>query len=45
MIASTQITNSEIFAFIAVPVFKILSRKTLFINKKDKRNCQKVGSF
>ena len=32
MIASTQITNSEIFAFIAVLVFKLLSHKGLFIN-------------
>ena len=30
MIASTQITNTEIFAFIAVLVFKLLSRKVLF---------------
>ena len=43
MIASTQITNTEIFAFIAVLVFKLLSRKVLFINKKDNRNCYKVG--
>ena len=39
MIASTQITNAEIFAFIAVLVFQLLSRKILFINRKDKRNC------
>ena len=39
MIASTQITNPEIFAFIAVVVFKLLNRKVLFINKKDNRNC------
>ena len=39
MIASTQITNTEIFAFIVVLVFKLFSRKVLFINKKDKRNC------
>ena len=38
MIASTQITNTEIFAFIAVLVFKLLSRKVLFINRKDNRN-------
>ena len=38
-IASTQITNTEIFAFIAVLVFKLLSRKVLFINRKDNRNC------
>ena len=38
MIALTQITNSEIFAFITLPVFKILIPKVLFINRKDKRN-------
>ena len=37
MIASTQITNTEIFAFITVLVFKLLSRKVL--NRKDNRNC------
>ena len=44
MIASTQIANTESFAFTAVPVFKLLSRNFLFINK-DSRNCQKVGYF
>ena len=39
MIASTQMTNTEIFAFIAIPVFTLLSRKLLFINRKDNRNC------
>ena len=39
MIASTQITNTEIFAFITVLVFKLLSRNVLFINRKDNRNC------
>ena len=34
MIASTQITNTEIFAFIAVQVLKLLSRKVLFIKTK-----------
>ena len=38
MIASTQITNSEIFAFIAVLIFKLLSRKVLFINRQDNKN-------
>ena len=38
MIALTQITNSEIFALIAVLVFKLLNPKVLFINRKDKRN-------
>ena len=37
MIASTQITNTEIFAFIAVLDFKLLSRKVLFIDRKDKK--------
>ena len=39
MIASTQITNPENFAFIAVLVFKLSSRKVLLINRKDNRNC------
>ena len=39
MIASTKITNSDIFAFIAVLVFKLLSHKVLFIKRKDNRNC------
>ena len=39
MIASTQITDTEIFAFIAVLDFKLLCRKVLFINRKDNKNC------
>ena len=39
MIASSQITITEIFAFIAVVVFKLLSRTFLFINRKDNINC------
>ena len=39
MIASTQIVNTEIFSFIVVLVFKLLSRNVLFINRKDNRNC------
>ena len=39
MIISTQIINTESFALIAVLVFKLLSRKVLFINGKDNRNC------
>ena len=31
---STQITNTVIFAFIAILVFKLLSYKVLFINEK-----------
>ena len=34
MITPTQITNSESFEFIAVLVFKLLSRKVLFISRK-----------
>ena len=45
MITSTQITNTEIFASIAVLIVKLLSRKTLFINRKDSRNYQKAGHF
>ena len=37
MITSTPITNSEIFVFIAVLVFKLLSREVLFINRKDNK--------
>ena len=45
MIASTQITNTKIFAFIAALVFKLLSCNVLFINRKDIRNYDKVGYF
>ena len=39
MIASPQIDNIEIFAFITVLVPTLLSRKFLFVNRKDNRNC------
>ena len=39
MIASTQITTTNIFGFIAVMVFNLLSRKVLFLNIKDNKNC------
>ena len=39
MIASTQITNTETFAFTSVLVSKLLSRKDLLINRKGNRNC------
>ena len=45
MINSTQVTNMEIFQIIAVLVFKLLSREVLFINRKCKMNCYKVGYF
>ena len=35
--ASTQITNTEHFAFVTVLPFKVFSRKVLFINRKDNR--------
>ena len=38
MIVSTQITNTEIFIFIAVLVFKLLNYKVLFIHREDNRN-------
>ena len=41
MIASTQITNTEIFTIIAVLVFKLLSLKVLFTNRKDKKKLLK----
>ena len=43
MIASRQITNTEIFTLIAVEVSKLLSHKVLFKNRKDNRNFSKVG--
>ena len=36
---STQTTNTEFFSFIAVLVFKLMSRKVLFKKRKDNRNC------
>ena len=38
MIVSTQTRNTEIFVFVTVLVFMLLSRKGLFINRKDNRN-------
>ena len=38
MIAPTEITNTEIFAFIAVLVLK-LKLKCLFVDRQDNRNC------
>ena len=49
MIGSTHITNTEIFALIAFLVFKLLSRKVLFINRKDNRKSRllfkKIANF
>ena len=38
MIALTQKANTEIQAFTAALVSKLLSRKVLFVNRKDNRN-------
>ena len=43
MIASIQITQNEVFTSIAVEAFKLVGNRVLFIDKKDNRNCQKVG--
>ena len=39
MITSTQITNTEVLAFITVLDFKLLRYKILLINRKDNGNC------
>ena len=43
MIASIQITHNEVFTSIAAEAFKLVGNRVLFIDKKDNRNCQKVG--
>ena len=45
MITTTEITNTEIFAFIAVLVFKLLSRKILFINRKTLETVKEESTF
>ena len=45
MITSTQLTNTEIFAFTAALVFKLLRRKVLFINRKDIETIKKKAVF
>ena len=48
MIVSTQITNPENLAVIAVLVFKLLSYKVLFINKKIQQKLllfKKIANF
>ena len=39
MTTSAQITNTETFVFMALLVFKLFSRKILYINRKNNRNC------
>ena len=36
IIVSTQITKTEVFTFIAVLAFKLLSRKVLFVKRQKK---------
>ena len=43
--ASKEVTNTKILAFIAVLVFKLLSYKTLFINRKVGYFFQKIANF
>ena len=45
MIDSTQITKTKIFVLIVVLVFNLWRRKFSFINRKQNRNCEKVGYF
>ena len=45
MIASTQITETKIFAFITVLVFKLLSWITLFIDRKKAIETVKTQLF
>ena len=46
MMASTKITNTQIFAFLSVLVLKLLSRKVLLTNKKKTiETVKKVGYF
>ena len=43
MIVSTNITDTDIFKFIAVLVFKLLSHQVFFIKTKDNSNREKTG--
>ena len=45
MIASTQITNSEIFTSIAVLVFKLWSFKVLLYTEKTTKAVKKQATF
>ena len=40
-IDSTETTNTEIFKFISVLVFNLLSRKVLFIKRKDNKTVKR----
>ena len=43
--ASTQITNTEIVTFIALLVFKLLSRKVLLIKENTMETVKKEANF
>ena len=45
LISSTQITNTEIFAFISALVFKILKRKFCLQTEKAIETIKKKGTF
>ena len=46
MIASTQLINTETFSFIAVLVFKLLSRKVLLIEiERTIETFKKISNF
>ena len=45
MITLAQITNTEVFAFLAAQGFKLLNCKVLFINREDNIKCKKVVCF
>ena len=45
IMASKQMTNIEVVAFKFVLVFKLLNRQILCTNRKDNRNCKKVGYY
>ena len=45
MFTSAQITNTKIFVFIDVLVYKLLSRNVLFTNRKDNRTVKKWSNF
>ena len=38
-VALKQLTNTEVYAFMSVLVFKLQSREVLLINKKESKNC------
>ena len=45
MIVSTNITNTDIFKFIAVLVFKLFSHQVFFIKTKDNSSREKIRYF